>query len=162
MNNTVISKDLANKKLNVTRTFKAPLEKVWKSWTESDLLDKWWAPKPWKAVTKTMDFREGGLWLYYMLGPNGEQFWSRVDIKTVNAPASFSATCTFCDEDGNSTDGTPPMHWFNRFKADGENTIVDVTLSFDTEEGMQKIIEMGFEGGFSMGLDNLEELLAAK
>ena len=40
-NNTLITKDLANKKLHVTREFGAPVEKVWKAWTESELLDKW-------------------------------------------------------------------------------------------------------------------------
>ncbi len=60
---TTISKDAANKKLIVVREFDAPLEEVWKAWTDSNILDKWWAPKPWKAKTKTMDFREGGLWL---------------------------------------------------------------------------------------------------
>ncbi len=48
-NETIISKDLANKKLHITRHFTAPIEKVWKAWTESELLDKWWAPRPWKA-----------------------------------------------------------------------------------------------------------------
>ena len=65
---TTISKDAANKKLIVVREFDAPLEEVWKAWTEKDLLDQWWAPKPWKAKTKTMDFREGGIWLYSMVG----------------------------------------------------------------------------------------------
>jgi len=37
-----------------------------------------------------------------------------------------------------------------------------VELSFDKDADMQKIIEMGFEGGFTMGLNNLEELLEAQ
>ncbi len=65
---TTISKDAANKKLIVVREFDAPLEQVWKAWTDKDILDKWWAPKPWKAKTKSMDFREGGAWLYSMGG----------------------------------------------------------------------------------------------
>jgi uncharacterized protein YndB with AHSA1/START domain len=162
MSNTVISKDLTNKKLHVTRTFAAPLDKVWKAWTVSEILDKWWAPKPWKAVTKTMDFREGGLWLYYMLGPNGEQHWCRVDFEAINNQISFAATSAFCDENGNINGSMPLMHWFNQFKADGDHTVVEASISFDKEADMQAIITMGFEGGFSMGLNNLEELLAAE
>ena len=47
---TVYTKDAANNKMSVVREFDAPLEKVWKAWTEPKLLDQWWAPKPWKAV----------------------------------------------------------------------------------------------------------------
>lgn len=59
---TEIVKDLANKSLVITRDFSAPVAKVWKAWTESKLLDQWWAPKPWKTETKSMDFRNGGYW----------------------------------------------------------------------------------------------------
>jgi uncharacterized protein YndB with AHSA1/START domain len=46
---TTISKDAANRKLVIAREFAAPLEKVWKAWTEKEILDLWWAPKPWRA-----------------------------------------------------------------------------------------------------------------
>ncbi|MEI9910500.1 MAG: SRPBCC domain-containing protein [Bacteroidota bacterium] len=59
----------------VEREFDATLEWVWQAWTDSELLAEWWAPLPFKAITKTMDFREGGRWHYYMLGPDGSKFW---------------------------------------------------------------------------------------
>ena len=46
-----IDKDLDNKKMTITRGFDAPVADVWRAWTESELLDQWWAPKPWKAET---------------------------------------------------------------------------------------------------------------
>jgi uncharacterized protein YndB with AHSA1/START domain len=49
---TVFSKDLQNKKLTVVREFDAPLERVWEAWTKSEILDQWWAPKPYKTETK--------------------------------------------------------------------------------------------------------------
>jgi uncharacterized protein YndB with AHSA1/START domain len=59
---TIYSKDASNKKLKVEREFDAPVAQVWNAWTQPELLDQWWAPKPWKANTKSMDFREGGRW----------------------------------------------------------------------------------------------------
>jgi uncharacterized protein YndB with AHSA1/START domain len=160
-NKTEILKDLANKRLNVTRAFNASVEKVWKAWTDANILDKWWAPKPWRAETKTMDFRVGGLWLYCMAGPNGEKQWCRVDFTAITPGQSFAATSNFCDEDGNTQSGFPAMHWLNVFKATATGTELNVTLSFDNDADLKQIIEMGFEGGFSMGLNNLEELLGA-
>lgn len=157
--NTAITKDLANKKLHVTREFNAPLEKVWRAWTESNLLDKWWAPKPWKTETQSMDFTDGGLWLYCMVGPNGEKAYCRVDFTTINPKQSFSAVSSFADEHGNIDDNSPRMYWLNRFIATETGTKVEVTITFDSDADLQKIVAMGFEGGFSMGLGNLDELL---
>ncbi len=58
-NKTAITKDMANKKIKVTRSFDATPEQVWSAWTDEEILDQWWAPKPWKAKTKSMDFHEG-------------------------------------------------------------------------------------------------------
>ncbi|MCW3122953.1 MAG: hypothetical protein JWQ38_2445 [Flavipsychrobacter sp.] len=160
MSNTIISKDLANRKLNITREFAAPVEKVWKAWTDSSILDKWWAPRPWKAETKTMNFTEGGMWLYCMAGPNGEQSWNKVDFKTIEPGHSFTAVSTFCDEQGNIVETFPTMHWHNVFQANGDKSKMAITITFDKEADLAKILEMGFEGGFTMGLNNLDEVLA--
>ena len=157
---TVISKDAANKKLVVTRSFDAPRSLVWKAWTESSLLDQWWAPKPWKAETKSLELHTGGMWLYCMLGPDGTKSWSRVDFETVTPESSFTATVIFCDENGIVDESFPSMHWDVTFESTGESTSMTVTITFSAEADMKQLIEMGFEQGFTMGLGNLDELLA--
>lgn len=52
--------DREAKQINVTRDFDAPRDLVWSAWTEHEILDQWWAPKPWKSETKHFDFSEGG------------------------------------------------------------------------------------------------------
>jgi hypothetical protein len=49
--------DRDNRKINVEREFSAPLPLVWAAWTESELLDQWWAPKPWQAKPNGWIFR---------------------------------------------------------------------------------------------------------
>lgn len=159
MNQTTIEQDLANKKLVVTRRFNAPVEQVWKAWTESELLDQWWAPKPWKARTKHMDFREGGFWLYAMHGPDGTSIWSRADYQKIVPQQSFTAQDSFCDEEGTPTQDFPSMHWVNEFSQTSEGTKVKVTISFDSEADLEKILEMGFKEGFTAAHNNLDELL---
>ncbi len=108
-----------------------------------------------------MDFKEGGLWLYCMAGPNGERSWCRVDFTKIDAGKSFSAVAGFCDEDGNAISDFPKMYWFNVFEPTETGTKLEVDLSFDSEADLEKIVAMGFEAGFTMGLGNLDELLEA-
>ncbi len=157
---TTISEDAVNKKLIVVREFDAPIEEVWKAWTDSTILDQWWAPKPWKAKTKSMDFREGGKWLYCMVGPDGTESYCRADFETIVENESYSGDDAFCDENGNITPDPPGMHWYCRFSSTGTGTKVVVEITLATEADMEKIIEMGFREGFTAAHGNLDELLA--
>lgn len=38
--------DKEKNQITVDRSFNAPLDLVWAAWTEAELLDQWWAPKP--------------------------------------------------------------------------------------------------------------------
>ena len=159
---TIYSKDASNKKLKVEREFDAPVAQVWKAWTQPELLDQWWAPKPWKANTKSMDFQEGGRWFYYMEGPDGTRHYCKVDYKTIVPNKSFSGFDGFCDEHGETNTEMPGMDWNVVFTAVGSTTKVDVEVVFASEEDLNKIVEMGFKEGFAAAHANLDELLAKK
>jgi uncharacterized protein YndB with AHSA1/START domain len=154
--------DRKNKKILVKREFAAPLSKVWKAWTDSSILDKWWAPKPWKAETKKMDFREGGKWLYSMAGPEGDRHWALADYTTVEPLKSFSGYDYFCDEEGNINKDLPGSLWIVNFSETTNSTIVSIEIRYEHLEDLEKIIEMGFKEGFTAGLENLDELLSSE
>jgi len=158
---TIYSKDLANKKINVVREFDAPVEVVWKAWTDPKILDKWWAPKPWKANTKSMDFKPGGLWLYTMEGPDGEREYCRVDYQSIALNKFYSGKDAFCDENGNIKKDMPSMVWKVEFANSEDGTRVNVDITFPSQADLEKIIEMGFEQGFAAAHNNLDELLAS-
>jgi len=155
------TKDVANKKITVVKELPADINKVWAAYADHNLLDQWWAPKPWEAATKEFNFTEGGRWLYAMVGPDGERQWSKMDFQTINAPNEFSGVDAFTDKDGITDKSMPSIQWHNRFEDHGDHTLLTVELQFDSEEDMKKILDTGFEQGFSMGLDNLAELLSA-
>lgn len=155
------SVDQENATIHVSREFAAPLPKVWAAWTESGLLDQWWAPKPWRAQTKTLDFREGGHWLYAMIGPDGETHWSRADFHAITPLESFTSSDAFCDEQGNVNPAFPRSHWTNAFRQTANATRVTIRIRYETLDQLQKIIEMGFKEGFTAGLENLDDLLDA-
>lgn len=152
--------DKENATLNVKREFAAPVEQVWAAWTQSELLDQWWAPKPWKARTKTMDFREGGHWLYAMVGPEGEEHWARNDYKTITPLKGFSSQDAFCDEQGNINMDFPRAQWQSTFseQADGV-TLVTIVTKYDKPEDLEQILAMGMKEGFTAALENLDEVL---
>jgi uncharacterized protein YndB with AHSA1/START domain len=162
MNNNLQFDFLVNKEdktITVKRAFAAPVEKVWSAWTQSELLDQWWAPKPYKAVTKSMDFREGGSWFYAMTGPEGFAQYCRADYKSIDAEKSFSALDAFCNEKGDVIDEFPRSLWTNTFSSQSENTLVTIVIKYKEQEDLEKIIEMGFREGFTAGLENLDALL---
>jgi uncharacterized protein YndB with AHSA1/START domain len=161
MNKTIYLKDPEQPRLTVERVFDAQLDMVWKAWTESKLLDEWWAPKPWKTETHSMHFSPGGQWIYTMNGPQGEKHWCKVEYHKISPNKSFEGIDGFCDENGVLDPTLPAMHWLVNFTPQSSSTRVIVHITFDSHEDLMKIVEMGFEEGFASAHDNLEELLAA-
>jgi uncharacterized protein YndB with AHSA1/START domain len=159
---TTFNKDVANNKMSITREFAGTIEDVWKSWTDPKVLDQWWAPKPWKAQTKSMDFREGGRWVYAMVGPEGEKHWALAEYSKIVPQKSFEVLDAFGDEDGNINNDFPRSKWKIVFKSVPVGTLVEIDIAYNSKEEMEKMVEMGFKEGFSMAHENLDELLAAK
>lgn len=149
-----------NNTIHVKREFNASLEQVWKAWTTSELLEQWWAPHPYGILTRSFDFSEGGMWHYAMVSPENEKHWSRVDYETIDAMKNFTALDAFCDEAGHINTDFSRMHWRNTFHQTGENTTVTILITVDTWDTLEKIMAMGFREGFTMGLNQLENLLA--
>lgn len=160
-NQLKIEKDFSASKIIITRNFNAPPQAVWHAWTEAELLDQWWAPKPWKAQTKSLEFEVGGSWLYAMVGPDNMTHWARVDYLSIDPDKSFTATDSFCDENGITNKDFPSMLWKNNFLPGEAGTTVHVEITFTGLADLEKIIEMGFESGFTAALTNLEKYLSA-
>lgn len=154
--------DRNNKQIKVEREFNAPLPLVWSAWTQNEILDQWWAPKPWQARTKLMDFRPGGSWVYAMIGPDGEVHWSKAEFNQVTPQKSFSALDGFCDENGTLNSDLPRSMWENTFTKNGDKTLVHIVITYDDLADLEQIIDMGFKEGFTEGLTNLDLYLSTQ
>jgi len=154
--------DKPNKTVNVKREFAADKNAVWSAWTEKEILDKWWAPKPWKADTKSMDFREGGQWLYAMRGPEGEEHWSFSDYTSISPKDNFQFSDGFCNSEGNVNDEMPKSEWNIDFKDLGNSTLVDIKIKYGSLKDLEAFIQMGFKEGFAMAMENLDEIFAKR
>jgi uncharacterized protein YndB with AHSA1/START domain len=154
-------KDFANGKIVVTHYCDADNDTVWDMWTKPDLLDLWWAPKPWKSETKSMSFTNGGRRLYAMAGPDGTKMWAYADFRGIAPKKSFEFTDGFSDQNGVANTEMPATDWKITFDKSGDGVKVTIMLLAPGEQ-LQKLAEMGFEEGFKMALGNLDEELAKK
>lgn len=146
----------------VMKVYKADVSTLWDYFTKSELLDQWWAPKPWQCETDKMDFRENGTWLYAMKGPTGEKHFGVVGYGEITPHRSIASTDAFADDKGMVRTDLPQTSWLIGFTGIDEGTKMTFNLSFNSAEEMKRIIEMGFEEGFKMGLNQLEDLVQEK
>lgn len=148
-----------SKTIHIKREFDANLELVWQSWTTAELLDQWWAPKPYHIETKLLELRVDGMWLYAMVSPQDEKMWCKADYKNIETYKLLSWLDAFCDENGNANSQKPRSLWTNIFTEVNGITTVNSTLKHDKLEDIEMLIEMGFKEGLTMALGNLDELL---
>ena len=155
---TKVEKDLNQRSVKVKREFNAPVELVWKAFTESEILDQWWGPAPWRAETKYMDFSVGGYWLYAMVGPQGEKHWGRMNYLTIENHKYFLSEDAFCDENGKVNPELPVSKGSSVFVQTDDGTRVEFTMKYATDEQLKQIIEMGFEQGITVCFEQLDQL----
>lgn len=58
----------------LTRVIHATPARIWQCWTDPALLPQWFGPEGHSCVTREIDLREGGYWLFDMIGPMGEVY----------------------------------------------------------------------------------------
>jgi uncharacterized protein YndB with AHSA1/START domain len=153
------SVDKENKTITVTREFDAEVSLVWDAYTKSEILEQWWAPKPWKARTKAMDFREGGHWHYAMVGPAGEVHWAWASYEKIIVQKKFTGLDAFADEEGNVNNSLPQSTWDVTFTGKGPITLVQTKITYPDLSQLEAILQMGFKEGYTMAMENLDELL---
>ncbi|WP_422355328.1 SRPBCC family protein [Roseivirga pacifica] len=154
--------DKENSTVHITREFDASQSDVWAAWTEPDILDQWWAPHPWKSVTKSMEFKVGGRRLYAMVGPSGEEHWSLADYTSITPKTNFKLLDGFCDDQGNLNKQMSRSTWSVEFTESYGSTTVYVRIKHKTLNDLEMHIKMGFKEGFTATLEALTELLTMK
>ena len=150
--------DKTTKTVFVTREFAADISLVWDAFTKQEILDQWWAPKPWSSKTKYMDFKVGGRRFYAMVSPEGQERWSLQKYTSISPKTNFKFFNAFADKDENPE--LPGSDWDLNFSEQNGTTTVRVSIYNESLVRMEKMIEMGFSEGFKMTLNSLEDLLA--
>jgi len=145
--------------ITIKRQFAAKRQLVWDCYTKSELLDRWFAPKPLTTKTKFMDFSEGGHWHYAMVEPNGQEYWGRMDYQTIQRVNNYTSLDGFCDDTGALNPALPRSKWNVTFSDVVTHTLVATVVSYTSSEALQQVVNMGLKEGLISTLERLDELL---
>jgi uncharacterized protein YndB with AHSA1/START domain len=139
--------------LSVERLIDAPVDAVWKAYT--DHLGEWFCPKPWRAEVVELDLRAGGRAAITMHGPNGEVMPNEGVYLEVEPRKKIVFTDAF--RSGWIPQG-PFMVGFMEFTAQGGKTHYRAGARHWTAEAMEQHKAMGFEAGWGVVAAQLEEV----
>ena len=120
-----------DRELSISRVLNAPVELVWKVWTNPEHIKNWWGPDGFTNTISTMDVKENGVWEFVMHGPDGTDYKNKsiykeivkhqkIVFEHVSGP-KFTATVTF----------TP----------DGDKTILNWSMLFETAEQLEQVVK---------------------
>jgi uncharacterized protein YndB with AHSA1/START domain len=151
--------DKSKKTVYVTKEFAAGLSLVWDAFTKKELLDQWWAPKPFLSKTKVMEFKVGGRRFYAMVSPEGKQMWQLQQYTSITPKTNFKFLSVFADED--QTPHLPGSDWDLSFTEENGRTKVDISIYNESLERMERMMEMGFKEGFTATLNELDSILTS-
>jgi uncharacterized protein YndB with AHSA1/START domain len=145
--------------ITIKRSFAARRQLVWDCYTRSELLDRWFAPKPLTTKTRSMEFKEGGHWLYAMVEPSGQEYWGRMDYQKIHPIDSYTALDGFCDDTGALNPALPRSTWHVSFSDAATQTLVQTVVSYASAEALEQVMQMGMKEGLTSTLERLDELL---
>ncbi len=154
--NPCMTQETAAEPLVLSRLIPVGRAKLWRCWTEPELLKQWFCPKPWGVSHAEIDLRVGGSNFFVMRGPNGEEMPTRgVYLEVVperrlvftdafvrawkpSAKAFMVGTITFADEAGGTRYDAVCEHW--------------------SDEERARHLAMGFHEGWGLATDQLADL----
>ena len=141
--------DASDRTMVLERVINAPVATVWAAWWNPETLPRWWGPDGFSCRTHRIDLRQGGDWVFDMIGPDGTVFPNhhrftrhdplrRIDYTLLwgeNGPKHADASVLFDDLGG--------------------RTRVTLRMTFLTPEDYQTAV--GF-GAVTLGLQTLGKL----
>jgi len=154
-----MSSETARHELVLMREIDAPREKIFRAWTDPELLKQWFCPKPWGVSHAELDVRTGGSSVIVMTGPNGEV----VDNRGVYLEVVPNEKIVFTD--AFKTAWIPSEKPFMtgivllELLGDGKTKYTAMARHW-TEEDKKTHEAMGFHEGWGAATDQLAALVA--
>lgn len=101
--------------MTTTHLFDAPIDAVWRAWSDAGQVMRWWGPTRFTSPICKMDFREGGTTLVCMRAPaeyGGQDMYNTWSYTKIVPKERIEFVNCFSDAEGNVLDpaqlGLPP------------------------------------------------------
>jgi uncharacterized protein YndB with AHSA1/START domain len=138
--------------LTIERTFAAPVERVWRAWSDRDIMANWWGLPGMEVLMAKHDFQEGGEWRYIMPMPDGSEFVSEGEYQEIQDGSRILTSASFLP----MTDGV--IMDISLVGHDG-GTQMTFSVIHQTEVQKEAQENMGFFKGWGIAFDRLAEVV---
>jgi uncharacterized protein YndB with AHSA1/START domain len=148
----------SDRELVLTRLIDAPREKLFRAWTDAEILKQWFAPLPYTTPVAELDVRPGGANLIVMRGPDGNDMPNRgVYLEVItNEKLVFTDAYTRAWEPAEK----PFMTVILTFEEEGGKTRYTARVRHWTVADREAHEKMGFHAGWGQCADQLAALVA--
>ena len=146
-------------KIIFTRTFSAPINKVFDAYTKRELFEQWFHPPGAKIKVYHFEAVTGGKAFYAITTPEATSY-TLTEYHMVQAPYQIVYFDFFATKDGDKDTRLPGMKVVLEFKQlNKQQTEVTSTTIFPTATAAEQALSMGVETGMRKTLTQLERLL---
>jgi uncharacterized protein YndB with AHSA1/START domain len=152
---TTISADPNLPTIRIVRDFDAPPDKVYRAWTDPDLVARWLGPKDTEMRIETWDARTGGSYRYSMWRDGKEIARFYGSFHELRPGERLVQTFTW----EGAPDGVSLDTVYLEDLGDGRTRVVNFSV-VDTLETRDAILATGMETGVLEGYAALDDLLA--
>jgi uncharacterized protein YndB with AHSA1/START domain len=94
-----------------------------------------------------------------MISPEGNERWALQQYTSITPKTNFKMHNVFADKDENITTEWRGSDWDLNFSEQNGTTKVSIAIKHKTLADLEKMIELGFQGGFTATLNYLVDLL---
>jgi uncharacterized protein YndB with AHSA1/START domain len=151
----------AEHELVLTRLIDAPRAKLFRCWTQPDLLKQWFAPKPYTTPVAEIDLRVGGANLIVMKGPDGREMSLPGTYLEIAPDRKLVMTDAYTGDWMPKTSGKPFSTMIITFDDEAGKTRYTARVRHWTAEDKTTHENMGFHQGWGICTDQLAALAAS-
>ena len=157
---TNVVKDPHARTLTITAHFGAPIERVWRIWSDPRQLERWWGPPTYPATVTQHDLAPGGTVAYAMTGPEGERHAGWWRVSAVDPPHELEFESGAADADGNPSAETPTaVIRVALSEPAGGGTQMVITTTCASDEAMEWLLATGTDVGMTAAAGQIDALL---
>lgn len=139
--------------LRISHWFDAPVDLVFNTWVDPQLMPQWWGPAYLETTVENMEPNNGGIYRIFQRAPDGKLHGFRGVYHTVEAPHLIISTFEY--------DGAPGHVSLDtyRFTAEGDKTFYTSVSIFQSLADRDAMLQADCESGVRETLERMDQLL---